>query len=524
MPARWMTTTAAACIATAAGAQGPLYRDVTATHLPAGLAGPCMNAAAGDADGDGDLDLALAMEFEPNILLLNDGAGVFANASDRLPRSRHDSEDVAFADFDADGDLDLVLVSEDDRKDELYLNDGAGRFADASDRLVPDDVSNALAVLDLNGDGAPDVLTGNIGTDRALINDGRGRFRDETAERWPQSGESRTQDLEVADVDGDGDLDVLVGNEGQDELFLNEGGRLVDATARSLPVRADETREIRAADVDGDDDLDLVVANVRFITDEPAQDYLLLNDGRGVFTTADLARLPGAGRSHFTIQVLDLDRDGDQDVLAPSTVFPSGETEVLVVFTTAAGNVAVARAPEFDVLDADGDGDLDAIVEDGDRRHVFPSEGGRFGAGEGAWPNISALEDVDVNDDGRLDIRVGDVALGDVLAAASRSVQVADLDRDGDVDLIMPSLRTMDGPGDYLALLNDGSGRFAAAAPGTILPTAAAVGNGFDVEVADFDRDGIADLFLCNRASLSTPAAAASSGGQQRLALGVGRD
>lgn len=126
MRARWMTTTAAACIATAAGAQGPLYRDVTATHLPAGLAGPCMNAAAGDADGDGDLDLALAMEFQPNILLLNDGAGVFANGSDRLPRSRHDSEDVAFADFDADGDLDLVLVSEDDRKDELYLNDAAG--------------------------------------------------------------------------------------------------------------------------------------------------------------------------------------------------------------------------------------------------------------------------------------------------------------------------------------------------------------------------------------------------------------
>jgi hypothetical protein len=207
--------------AAAAAAQSPLYRDVTATHLPDGIAGPCMDAAAGDVDGDGDLDLALAMEFQTNILLLNDGKGVFADVSPRLPRTTHDSEDVAFADFDRDGDLDLVLVSEDDRKDELYLNDG-GRFSDASDRLVPDDVSNALVVLDLNGDGAPDVLTGNIGIDRALINDGRGFFSDETARLWPQGGgESRTQDLETADVDGDGDLDVLVANEGQDQLYLN---------------------------------------------------------------------------------------------------------------------------------------------------------------------------------------------------------------------------------------------------------------------------------------------------------------
>jgi hypothetical protein len=60
-------------------------------------------------------------------------------------------------------------VSEDDRKDELYLNDGSGRYSDVSDRLVPVDVSNALVVLDLNGDGAPDLLTGNIGVDRARI-------------------------------------------------------------------------------------------------------------------------------------------------------------------------------------------------------------------------------------------------------------------------------------------------------------------------------------------------------------------
>jgi len=394
---RLSALTVGMAFATGVASQQAIYTEVTATHLPTGLAGPCMDAAAGDADGDGDLDLALAMEFQPNILLLNDGAGVFTNASAELPRAAHDSEDVAFADFDGDGDLDLVLVSEDDRTDELYLNDGSGRFTDASDRLATDDVSNALVVLDLNDDGAPDLLTGNIGPDRVLINDGQGNFRDETASRWPQGGESRTQDLELADVDGDGDADVVVGNEGQNELFLNDGGRLVDATAGRLPVREDETREIKAADVDDDGDLDLVVANVRFVLEHSPQDYLLLNDGTGVFTHAVPEALPESGRNNFTIQVADLDRDGDVDVLAPSTVF----------------------------------------------------RGSR---------------------------------------------------------------------GDYLVLLNDGSGQFARASAGAILP-AGADGNGFDVEVADFDADGYDDLFFCNRASNPAPRAAESSGGRQRLLL-----
>jgi hypothetical protein len=393
-----------AALAARAHAQ-PLYDEVTATHLPDGIAGRCMDAAAGDADGDGDLDLALAMEYEPNVLLLNDGNGRFANASAQLPRTIHDSEDVAFADFDGDGDLDLVLVSEDDRKDELYLNDpsgndGAGRFTDASDRLVPDDVSNALVVLDLNGDGAPDVLTGNIGVDRALINDGAGRFRDETATRWPQgSAASRTQDLEAFDVDGDGDLDVAVANEGQNQLYRNDGGILVDVTGDRLPPRNDESREIRAADFDGDGDLDLVVANVRFLLDEPPHDALWLNDGTGKFAAAPAGALPAAGdASNFTLQALDVDGDGDVDIVAPNTVFE--------------------------------------------------------------------------------------------LAA-----------------------------GDYRVLLNDGEARFTVAPPNTVLPRTVD-GNGFDVEVADFDGDGRADLFLCNRASEDD---AQASGGVQRLLLGHAR-
>jgi len=378
------------------GAQEALYTDVTGINLPSGLAGRCMDAAAGDADGDGDLDLALAMEFQTNILLLNDGAGVFSDASQGLPRTRHDSEDIEFADFDDDADLDLVVVSEDDQVNELYLNRGDGTFADASDRIPVQGVSNAHAVMDLNGDGALDLLIGNNGADRALSNDGTGNFLDASVQMW--GNDSPTQDLELADVDDDGDLDLVVANEGQNQLFLNDGrGSLVDSTEGRLPRRDDESREIKAADLDGDGDLDLIVANVQFVLRAPRRDYLLLNDGSGVFTDGAPARLPDGDRDHFTVQVADLDDDGDMDILAPLTRL-SGE------------------------------------------------------------------------------------------------------------------------PGDYRVMLNDGAGFFSVAPPGSVLPASAA-GNGFDIEVADFNGDGDEDLFLCNRASSGVPGAAAAAGGQPRLLL-----
>jgi hypothetical protein len=388
----------------AAAAQSSAYLDVSATRLPAGIAGQCMDAAAGDADGDGDLDLALAMEFRPNLLLVNDGSGTFVAESDRLPRTMHDSEDVAFADFDLDGDQDLVFVSEDDRTDELFLNDGSGRFSNASERLAWQDVSNALAVIDLDGDGSADLLTGNMGRNRVLLNDGSGRFDDRTDELWPQSRDSRTQDLELADIDADGDLDVVVANEGQNQVFMNADGRLFDVTERALPARMDETREIRSGDLDGDGDVDLVVANAYFIMAASPADYVLFNDGTGTFSLRP-EDFPENGRNNFTVQILDLDDDGDADILVPDSDFPS--------------------------------------------------------------------------------------------------------------DSGIPAGRSRD----FLALLNDGSGRFDAVSPGLIVPSAV-VGNGFDIEWGDFNGDGAGDLFLCNRASSPAAGQAAESGGRQYLLFG----
>ena len=356
-----------------------LYDDVSSTHLPGGLGGLIMDARAADLDMDGDLDVVLAHEFQPNILLLNDGTGRFSNASARLPSAARDSEDVGIADFDGDGDLDVVVVSEDDAINELYFNDGAANFSDEGARLPVTGISNAVLAADVNGDGSPDILIGNNGQNAILINDGSGNFTDETAARFP-SRTDVTQDLELGDVDGDGDLDLLVGNEDRNRLLINSGGGVYVDESDRVPTRAgaEETREADFGDVDGDGDLDILFANVRaFLPASSEQNRLLINDGTGTFNDETSTRLPPLADRSF---------DGD-------------------------------------FLDVDGDGDLDIVTTDA-------------GPGGVARP--------------------------------------------------------------FRVFLNDGSGVFELAAPGTVLPTSAA-GAGFDIEFADFDGDGRADLYLASR-------------------------
>ena len=362
----------------AADPDAALFRDVTEARLPTdALGGFSMDAMAADVDADGDLDLVIAHEFEPNILLLNAGDGTFADASDRLPDATRDSEDVGIADFDGDGDLDIVIVTEDDAVNEFYLNDGRGSFTDAGDRWPVTGTSNAVVVADLTGDGAPDILVGNNGQDAFLVNDGTAQFTDETADRLPQSDDV-TQDLELGDVDGDGDLDLIVGNEGDNKLYLNDGtGRFTDESAARIPLRAapEETREADFGDVDGDGDLDLLFANVRlFVDGADPQNRLLINDGTGVFADETSARLPADSARALDGDLVDLDADGDLDIITSNVTLPEAgirnapyetfENDGTGTFTRVAWlpPTATGRGLDSEAADFNGDGRLDLYL------------------------------------------------------------------------------------------------------------------------------------------------------------------
>jgi hypothetical protein len=295
------------------------YKDVSSTHLPlSALGGNSMDARPVDIDGDNDLDIVVACEFCPNIILINDGAGFFANESSaRLPQPAHDSEDIGIADFDRDGDPDIIFVSEDDQVNEFYINSGNGFFTDFSGRITVTGVSNAVLVAFVDTDTFPDIIIGNAGQNVVMINDGTAHFIDETSQRLP-ANLNTTQDLEWGDVDGDGDNDLVEGNENGNRLLLNDGsGVFTDVTATQLPLPAsgEETREADFGDVDNDGDLDLFLANVTFTQVFPAQNRLLLNDGNGVFNDVTATNLPAQLQNTVDGDFIDLDYDGDLDIV-----------------------------------------------------------------------------------------------------------------------------------------------------------------------------------------------------------------
>jgi hypothetical protein len=292
------------------------YVDASSTLPPSTHDTECLDATFVDIDADGDLDVFLANENRANVLLDNDGTGRLTDVSDaRLPRASRDSEDAAAFDADGDGDSDLIVVSEDDQTNEYYLNDGNGTFSDHPIGLPVTGVSNAIAFGDVDDDQDVDIVIGNDGQNFLLLNQGMGVFVDNTLAALPALSDE-TQDLELGDVDGDGDLDLVVANEDDNRLLLNDGlGHFTAAPPDAIPlIGPEETRDVDLADVDQDGDLDLFFGNVHLTQGAPAQNRLLINDGTGVFLDETDSRLPSDIDNTMDGDFFDIDGDGDLDL------------------------------------------------------------------------------------------------------------------------------------------------------------------------------------------------------------------
>jgi len=377
--------------ASAGGETAPGYVDVTATHVPRAPGLRALDATCLDADGDGDLDLALAVEHGPNRLYLNDGRGRLTWRQGAFGEVAHDTEHARAADFDRDGHMDVVFVAEDDRAHQLFLGNGKGGFTDATDRLPARSEGNGLAVGDVNGDGLPDILVGNSGTLEVAgrtvparnflwLNDPArpGHFRDATATHLPDRADE-AEGLALADMDGDGDLDLLVASwRGWNRLLLNDGtGRFADASDRlDLPVPL-HTREVHVLDANRDGRPDILYFNItsnagRWEKDPQAR--LLIADGQGRWRDETAQRLPAHRFSTYGGTIVDLDADGAPDIIASAVQIPGftpqqlrawrndGTGRFVDVTPAAIPASAIGRSWSIARCDLDGDGRDDLFI------------------------------------------------------------------------------------------------------------------------------------------------------------------
>lgn len=301
---------------------------------------------AGDFNGDGFPDLAVVCEDTDDVrIYVNDGAGGFPNppAMHFIGGTPSPSEG---GDFNGDGWLDLTVTGGSGVS--VFLNDGAGTLLPPVTYSGPSN-AHGTAVCDYDGDGDEDIMvTSTAGQVVFAQNDGNGvlSFGGATAAPGGAWG------IDSGDMNGDGIEDLIVGGNGQTAVLLGDGA---GGFTQAGSISSAHVWQVQVGDLDGDGDLDAIGAATS------GELYFVVGDGSGGITTSFTRN---AGSFSVASDLGDIDGDGDLDAIASD--FGSGQWGVYenlgggafsAGFTLSAPNNAACAI----IADIDGDGRMEVI-------------------------------------------------------------------------------------------------------------------------------------------------------------------
>jgi pimeloyl-ACP methyl ester carboxylesterase len=348
-------------------------------------------------------------------------------------------------------------------------------FTDASDNLPELGArkpSMDVRAADIDQDGDLDIVLANeFEANSILINNGKGVFTDESAERLPQVMHD-SEDVAIADFNGDGLLDLVFCSEDDKvhEYYLNKGKGFFEPAPYKLPDS--EANAVITLDLNNDQKPDLMFGN-------NGQNTVLINKGDGTFTVEN-NRIPNTNKVTQDLAALDIDNDGDLDIFEANE---DGNTLLLnngKGFFTDASKMQLPDDPNIEsrkvsFADVDNDGDLDLFLSNVRFRQGKDIQNRLYiNDGKGKFINETDKR-IPKDTDHTIDAIFEDV------------------NKDGFKDIIVANVFG----GQIKIYTNNGKGEFSDASE-TILGKKY-VRDALGVIAADFNNDGKKDLYFCDR-------------------------